>query len=265
MRKLAGLALALILWASSAAWADMPEAVIDAPATVQAGQPIVANGARAKSDRPLAWKIDGVGAPADLVRDLSYKDGPKLVTRKGALLVIPHAEAGRTYRIAQVVKGVPPGQTELEPDITMHLVVVSAGPAPDPSPLPTPPVPDPSPPVPPKPDPIPGPTPIVTGKLWAFYLADAKAPVSELRKQTDLKEVPAIDAAAASLNLTYRWAQSDTTDTQMATWVGLAKGDKGPGLPCVFFVTSDGTEVGRLKAPDEAAILAEARRLKGVK
>lgn len=253
-RVLGGLVVALSL--ASAAMAADPLSSIEGNSTVAPKGVLVLSGLKAQSDRPIIWKQKG--GPAQVIF-FTLDQGDK----KGVLLFAPQMpETPGRYTFKQVCIGTPAGATEPTADADVFDVVVTGTIPPTPDPVPPGPTPNPN----PNPEPpAPQPTPIVSGKFWAFYVADASAKPTDLRNQTDLKDSPAILAAAPALDMVYRWAQSDTKDPEMAGWVAYAKSDKGPGLPCVFFVTPDGKEVGRKKSPTEADIVAEAKRLKGVK
>jgi len=242
---------ACLVLVGQATLADTPVADIIAPTTVAPNTDFIVDARRSISDRPLRWKYSG---GRDVPAAWRFDQGG----RGSVLLVVPSGPAGTIHNFKLTAQGTPTGSNELEADAATWSVVVSGA-------APVPPAPNPVPPG-PTPDPVPpAPTPIVTGKLWAIYCADASAPVLELRRQTDMKQVPAIDSAAPSLDLNYRWTQSNTTDVQMASWIAEAKKSDGIGLPCVFIVTQAGKEVAHLKDPDEATILTEVKRLRGVK
>ena len=242
--------LALI---ASTAWAAKPIAKIDGPKIVSGSSFLLSGAGSTADDRfPLEWVL--FQGPTAVLEP--YDKGGRI----GVVCYVRDAQEGE-YLFLLKAKGVTvqttAGVTESIADVDAAFHAVRVGPPPPP-PLPPPgPKPDPQPD--PKPDPIPDPIPVVTGRIFATYIADA-ANMTEF--QAELKGSALIRSELNKLNANYRWYQSDESELVMLRLLPKATAE---GLPCMIFQSADGKLASVLKAPTEEQIITETKRLRGAK
>lgn len=241
-------AILLLLLCPSFAHADAPKAVVVAPkSALLPGQSFLLSAADSTADvvYPVEWLSLDTRKPEWITFDKSGK--------RDAILFVQSAEPGEYLIACKVrgrIKGVDGQPDTIDTDLAVVRIVVREPPPPPPVP-PTPP--GPNPPDPPTP---PTPLPVVTGKIFATYLADA---ANVLPSHAAMKQASTIRKAFETLDASWRWYQSDESEPKTLKLL-----DHVDSFPCVVIQGKDGKILDVLKAPSEADVIAKVKALRGV-